>query len=358
MQFIYTILVLLSSLTVIRAAMSNTPGSSRSEYVNYAMDVTRVLNDKWFDIESGLWDGMWWQSANILTTMADLASINPDFNNTANFVFKNVFTAALATNGGTWLNGYYDDEGWWAMAFIKVYDVTGSTAYLSAAEEIFEDLRTGLNATVLPVAGNDPAHVNSINNELFIDVAASLGNRVQQKRDYYRRYAEHQANWFLNAGLLTKNNTFHDGLHLATYTAEGPIFSYNQGVILGALVELSKVTGNSTWLDHATETAQGTIRTLVDHNGIFTETGEFPTHGTTAGQFKGVFARNLAYLQSVRGDESYVALLTKSADSIWQHDRDEDGFLGPDWQGPVYGISAAAQGSALDCLVAAAAVSA
>ncbi len=33
------------------------------------------------------------------------------------------------------------------MAFIKVYDVTGSKAYLSAAEDIFEDLRTGLNAT-------------------------------------------------------------------------------------------------------------------------------------------------------------------------------------------------------------------
>jgi len=123
-------------------------------------------------------------------------------------------------------------------------------------------------------------------------------------------------------------------------------------------VELSKLTGNSSWLDHAAKTANATIRTLVDHNGIFTETGEYPTHGTTVGQFKGVFARNLAYLQSVRGDESYVALLTKSADSIWEHDRDENGFLGPDWQGPIYGISAAAQGSALDCLIAAAAVSA
>ncbi|KAK0796945.1 hypothetical protein LTR59_004747 [Friedmanniomyces endolithicus] len=341
MHLIYTtLLVLLSLLGTVRAAASDTLGPSKTDYVNYATNFTRVLNDKWFDAKSGLWDGMWWQSANILTTMADLASVNPDFNDTANFVFKSVFTAALATNGGTWLNGYYDDEGWWAMAFIKVYDVTGSKAYLSAAEDIFEDLRTGLNATCGGQWWNkDPAHVNSINNELFID-------------------AEKQANWFLNAGLLTKNNTFHDGLHLATCTAEGPIFSYNQGVILGALVELSKLTGNSSWLDHAAKTANATIRRLVDHNGIFTETGEYPTHGTTVGQFKGVFARNLAYLQSVRGDESYVALLTKSADSIWEHDRDENGFLGPDWQGPIYGISAAAQGSALDCLIAAAAVSA
>jgi len=112
MQLTYTILFLLSYLAAIRAATSTSPGSSRADYVNQAMNAMRVLNDKWFDLESGLWDGMWWQSANILTTLADLASINPSFNDTANFIFKNVFTAALAMNGGTWLNGYYDDEGW------------------------------------------------------------------------------------------------------------------------------------------------------------------------------------------------------------------------------------------------------
>ncbi len=94
------------------------------DYVNYAMNATRFLNDRWFDAESGLWDGLWWQSANILTTMADLASVNPDFNDTANFVFKSVFTAALATNGGTWLNGYYDDEGWYVdrgLTLMRLY---------------------------------------------------------------------------------------------------------------------------------------------------------------------------------------------------------------------------------------------
>ncbi|TKA75680.1 hypothetical protein B0A55_03193 [Friedmanniomyces simplex] len=239
-----------------------------------------------------------------------------------------------------------------------MYDVTNNGTYLSAAQGIFEDLLTGLNATCGGQWWNkEHHHVNSINNELFIDVAASLGNRVTHKRQYYSRYAEDHANWFLNAGLFSKNNTFHDGLHLADCSAEGTVFSYNQGVILGALVELSKLTGNSSWLDSAARTAKGAVSTLVDSNGIFTETGAFPTHGLTAAQFKGVFARNLAYLQSVRGDASYVTLFTKSAESIWQNDRDESGFFGPDWQGPVYSTLASAQSSALDCLIAAAAVS-
>ena len=37
--------------------------------------------------------------------------MNPDFFDTANGIFESVFTGALATNGGTWLNDYYDDEG-------------------------------------------------------------------------------------------------------------------------------------------------------------------------------------------------------------------------------------------------------
>ena len=197
---------------------------------------------------------------------------------------------------------------------------------------------------------------NAINNELFIDVAAALGNRVPDDDDYYRKYAEDHANWFLNAGLLSENNTFHDGFDPVTCRSKGTVFSYNQGVILGGLVELSKLTGNSSWLDSAASIAHGAVTTLVDSNGIFTETGSYPTNDPVANMFKGVFARNLVYLQQARGDDSYVTLLTKSAISIWQNDWDSEGLLGPDWQGPVYNTSAQAQSSALDCLIAAAAV--
>lgn len=195
-----------------------------------------------------------------------------------------------------------------------------------------------------------------INNELYIDVAASLGNRVTDNQDYYRQKAEDNANWLLDAGLLSENNTFHDGLSISDCSVEGTVWTYDQGVILGALVELSTLTGNSSWLDTATKIAQGAVSTLVDGNGILTATGSYPTNDDTADQFKGVFARNLVYLQSIRPDDSYVTLLTKSADSIWQNDRDENGCLGPDWQGPVYSTSASAQSSAMDCLVAAATV--
>ncbi|TKA75679.1 hypothetical protein B0A55_03192 [Friedmanniomyces simplex] len=114
MLLLYTTLLgVLALPAAIGAAPSSTGVPSKANYVSHAMHATSILNEKWFDAASGLWDGMWWQSANVLTTIADLASANPNFKDTANGIFENVFTAALATNGGSWLNGFYDDEGWY-----------------------------------------------------------------------------------------------------------------------------------------------------------------------------------------------------------------------------------------------------
>ncbi|KAK3082511.1 hypothetical protein LTR53_020295, partial [Teratosphaeriaceae sp. CCFEE 6253] len=68
----------------------------------------------------------------------------------------------------------------------------------------------------------------SINNELFINVAAALGNRVSDDEDY-RSHAEDHANWFLNAGLLSDSNIFYDGFSLYDCSAEGDVLTYNQG---------------------------------------------------------------------------------------------------------------------------------
>ncbi|EMC97064.1 glycoside hydrolase family 76 protein [Baudoinia panamericana UAMH 10762] len=342
--------------------------TSKATYVSHALNATGVLNNKWFNPSTGLWQyydsssdqwtQLWWQSANILTTIGDLGEVDPNFLNQTKQIYKEVFSPARAYNGGNWINGYYDDEGWWALAWIKAWDRTNNGTYLKAAENIFTNLLTGLNAT----CGGQwwdktKQHNNAINNELFLAVGAALANRVSGKKSYYTKYAVAQANWFLNAGLQTKNNTFHDGFAVSDCSAEGTVFTYNQGVILGGLVGLYRSTGNSTWLDHAETIATGAVNSLVDSNGIMTETGEYPTSDLTASQFKGVLARNLAYLYKYRKNAAYKTILTKSADSIWSNARSSDGQLASNWQGPVSSFSPPAQGSALDCLVAAAKVS-
>jgi predicted alpha-1,6-mannanase (GH76 family) len=59
-------------------------------------------------------DGMV-DSANAMTMLVDYARLSKSKQDTS--VFANTFTAAQKTNPA-FLNKYYDDEGWWALAWI------------------------------------------------------------------------------------------------------------------------------------------------------------------------------------------------------------------------------------------------
>lgn len=343
----------------VTGAIPSAVAASRSDYLSDAMNATDVLNQQWYDASKGLYQNLWWNSANALTSLADLASINKDqFLSTANYYLSTSLSAAPKTNGGSFLNTYYDDEGWWAMAWIRAYDVTGNSQYLDTAKTIFKDMITGQGATC---GGQwwskDKQYVASIANELFIEVAASLANRAGNDGTDYRSYAQNELDWFLKSGLINSDNTINDGIDISTCKPTGTVFTYNQGVILGALVEMHKLTNDQSHLDTANRIAGGALAHLVDSNGILTEPGYPGPPDNTSAQFKGVFARNLAELQAVSPNDQYVQFLQKNADSIWKSDRQGDGQIGPDWQGPYYDASMATQSSALDCVIAAAKVS-
>ncbi|KAF2771301.1 Six-hairpin glycosidase [Teratosphaeria nubilosa] len=329
-------------------------------YASNAVTAAATLQSDWYDESTGLWGGMslWWNSANVVTMLANIVKADRNYKSTTSAIVSTVFTTAKATNGGTWTNGFYDDEGWWALAWIDAYDVLGGSQYLQAAEDIFQDLIGGLNGNC---GGQwwDRAHtaVNSINNELFTAVAASLGNRINGGPTDYRSYAVSQVEWLLSQNLRNSDGIFQDGLDIDTCSPEGSTWSYNQGVIIGALVELNKLTGNNSYLSTATSIANSALEHMVDANGILTDWADYPSSDDTAAQFKGVFVRNLAKLQTVANNNAYVDFLTKNANFIWEHNINPQGQLGADWQGPAKYISAPSHSSAMDCLVAAAMVS-
>ena len=349
---------LVAIISFVSLSLPSTQAASQSDYLNKAITAANTLNSNWYDSSNGLWEDLWWNSANMVTTLADLAALDPDnILPPVNGYFEMTFVAAPASNGGSFINDYYDDEGWWAMAWIKVFDLTQNSTYLEAAQDIFSDMVKGADATCGGHWWSKDNDANTaIGNELYLAVAASLANRLTNGSDY-ANIAIQEADWFLNSGMINENNTVNDGLNLTTCEPIGPTYTYNSGVILGALVELNHVTSNQTYLDVASNIAHGAIDTLTDSNGILTEVGYPGPPDDTGAQFKGVFARNLAYLQSVAGDDAYVSFLQANADAIWNEDREDDSLLGPDWQGPYFDASAASQSSALDCLAGAAAAS-
>jgi predicted alpha-1,6-mannanase (GH76 family) len=94
---------------------------------------------------------------------------------------------------------------------------------------------------------------------------------------------------------------------------------------------------------------------LVTENGVLTE----PVPGKDAPQFKGIFMRNLMtlYKASEKAQrETYRRFAEVNAESILNSDEGPGGAFGGNWQGPFDSGDATRQASALDALVAAAAM--
>lgn len=90
--------------------------------------------------------------------------------------------------------------------------------------------------------------------------------------------------------MINGNNLINDGLDInpdGSCTNNGAqIWSYNQGVVLGGLVELSRATGNSEYLSEATSIAEAAIEALSE-DGILHESCEPNDCGGDGSQFKG-----------------------------------------------------------------------
>ncbi len=99
----------------------------------------------------------WWNSANALTAVIGYMAVTgdrsylPAVENTfaraagayrpinTQLSLARPFALNLASYQG-FINGFYDDEGWWALAWLDAYDLTGDEKYLACAQEIFTDM--------------------------------------------------------------------------------------------------------------------------------------------------------------------------------------------------------------------------
>lgn len=326
-----------------------------ADYAAYSAQGIEGLQT-WYNAENGLWDTTgWWNSANVLTAVIEymLYSGTSDYLD----VVANTFERNVKDK---FLNQYYDDEGWWGLAWVRAYDLTGETRYLDMAKTIFADMTTGWDS----VCGGglwwnkERNYKNAIPNELFLQLAVRLHNHIPGDTDYLD-WAQKTWDWFRQSGMINNHNLINDGLNDACQNNDGITWTYNQGVILGGLVELYQATGDAALLEQAQAIADAVLasRILVTETGILREPCELSFNcGADGPQFKGIFMRNLAYLYQKTQAPAYKDFILKNADSIWQNDRKHDHQFGLRWSGSFDRADAARQSSALDALNAALAV--
>ena len=195
---------------------------------------------QYYDENTGLFTTTgWWNSANIVTVLADFSSLSSSLNPSLLPLFVNTFQQSQSSSSGNpdFLNDFYDDEGWWALAWLKVYDVVKEETYLQAAARIFEDMTLGWGGPCGGLWWNErKEYTGAIENELFLAVAAQLANRAANK-DYYVQWALKQWAWFQDTKMINPDFNINNGIDAKTCKNDGQtVWTYNQGVILVALV--------------------------------------------------------------------------------------------------------------------------
>ena len=290
-----------------------------------------------------------WQSANALDATIDYMQVSgsPDFLADLNETFR-------AHHGrDNFLNGYYDDEGWWALTWINAYDLTRNGAYLSQAKGIFADMTGGWDGTCGGGIWWSKArhYKNAIGNELFLQVAVALHDRVPGDT-FYANWAQREWAWFQASGMITGGHLVIDGLAACRPDLSSPTWTYNQGVLIGGLVALARMTASQAPLAAAERIAHAVMGSqALSPRGILRDPCE-PSCDEDQPLFKGIFMKNLKLLADQvdqAGGVSYRQYLRHNARAVWSNDRRGDEF-GLSWSGPFDSASTAKQTSALDVL--------
>jgi predicted alpha-1,6-mannanase (GH76 family) len=332
-------------------------GSKHPGYLQEATDGIGTLQS-WYTQSTGLYQTTgWWNSANAITVLANYSRISHSRNYLPDFA--NTLQQAQNTSKG-FINNFYDDEGWWALAWIDAYDLTKNQQYLSMAASIFTDMSGGWDSTCGGGIwwSKDKTYKNAIANELFLSVAAHLATRSEDpaQRAQYLSWAQKEWAWFSNSGMINAQHLINDGLDLSTCkNNQQNTWTYNQGVILGGLTELNRIAPDRELPSTAQSIADAALTHLTDSNGVLHDTCE-PNCGADGVQFKGIFVRNLMDLNDTFPDPRYKKFAAVNATSIWSNSQGPNYQFGQVWSGPFDAGNAGSQSSALDAFIAAVAM--
>jgi len=297
----------------------------------------------------------WWNSANIFESLIDYHRITgSDWSPEIQIIYRrNLYNKQVRYISPR----AFDDNEWWALSWLKAYDMTGNKKYLAVSEHIFRDMIRRSWDTVCGGGMEWSAvkpYKNAVTNELFLVLSARLAleSKDSAQRQYYLDWTMKEWGWFSNSKMITDSLWISDGLNPDCSCGHSPglDLTYNQGIILGGLTYLYRLTSDTSYLGRARRLAYASMKHYSNEQGVLTEQGAFNRDKV---QFKGIYIRYLALLNTELHDDRIKTFILHNTDYAWGHCRSSDGLCDWDWTGPYTYWSGAAQGSMMDLINAA-----
>ena len=257
------------------------------------------------------WHWNYWWQAHLLDCLADAQLRSPSVEREQ--LIGRVVHSIRLRNFGKWINEYYDDIAWLGLALQRVGHTDGLPAISARLHEGWT-----------PEAGGG---IWWRVGDRFKNVPANGPAAIFHAREGDTNRAKELVDWMSERLVDPVTGLVWDGLRVDSGEIVKLIYTYCQGIYLGACLEVSKV-----------EEAGRTIRAVATHcapGGILIGDG-----GGDGGLFAGILARYLALaaLKLPPGEAASTArsLVLTSADACWSGAADAPGgpLFSADWGTP------------------------
>ena len=260
----------------------------------------------------------WWQ-AHGLDALVD-ASIR--VGDERHFKMISDFYNGIGNANNGFINDYYDDMAWMGIAFVRAYSITNIKKYLDTSIQLWNDMLTGWNLTHgggIAWNKNMLNYKNTPSNATTAILSFRLYNITGEQK--YFDLGEKIMNWLTNTLVDEESGMVWDGIgRNGTNTIDYDwLFTYNQGIYIGACVEYYTISKNEIWRYRAIKTADKAIVSFNGISNILKDEGE-----GDGGLFKGILIRYLKYLADQPFlDESknsiYKAYIRNNAEILWKY---------------------------------------
>jgi uncharacterized protein YyaL (SSP411 family) len=210
---------------------------------------------------------------------------------------------------------YFDDNAWIAGALLDWNRVHGSAPAQKRAAELFDSIVSAWDADAQhPCSGGvfwTAAAANRDRNTVTTANAALLGLRLYgaTHRASYLTWSTRLLAW-VDRCMRGEDNLYSDHIALDG-TVDETRWSYNQGLLIGALVELYGITGDAATLARAEDIGDAA---LAYFDGRW--------DGDEPPEFAAIFFRNLLALAGVDGRQEFVDAAESYGAWAWSAARD------------------------------------